>query len=270
MIKEQFNSLVDEIRYGEFLSTGFPSLDKEFWGGGISAGKLIVLMGRAKVGKTYLLTNWIYRLLILGQKVMFFSLEMSAGDILARLLQILANDKMDNILVNLKYNPEIYEKLLIDYNIDSKLKILDKRGTDLKEIINVIEKEKKNYDFFMLDHILRIKTYADKDRHTLDTILKTFSDTVTRSNIRMIVASQVVRGHGDGSTMPPVDSGKGSGSIEEDCDALIGMCRPEIASDCPTELKHKVQIMVEANRFGKMYKLITLPYDEESSIISDE
>lgn len=270
MIQKQFNDLVSEIKYGEFLSTGFSSLDKEFWGQGISAGKLIVIMGRAKVGKTYLLTNWIYRLLILGQKVMFFSLEMSAGDILARLLQILADDTMDNILINLKYNPEIYSKLLDDYNINSKLRILDKRGTDLKEIINIIEKEKKNYDFFMLDHILRIKTYSEKDRHTVDAILKTFSDTVQRNKIRMIIASQVVRGHGDGSMMPPVDSGKGSGSIEEDCDALIGMCRPGIASDCPKELKNKVQIMIVANRFGKMHKLITLPYDKESSIISDK
>jgi len=270
MIKEQFNSLVDEIKYGEFLSTGFPELDKQFWGGGVSAGKLIVLMGRAKVGKTYLLTNWIYRLLILGQKIMFFSLEMSAGDILARLLQILANDKMDNILVNLKYNPGIYSKLLQDFNVNEKLKILDKRGTNLKEIIDTIEREKNNCDFFMLDHILRIKTRSEKDRHTIDTILKTLSDTVLRTNTRMILASQVTRGHGDGSTMPAADTGKGSGSIEEDCDVLIGMCRPEIAPDCPTELRHKIQLMVLANRFGKMYKLITLPYDEESSIISDE
>ena len=270
MIQKQFKELVAEIQYGHFLSTGFPALDREFWGGGISAGKLIVLMGRAKVGKTYLLTNWIYRLLILGQKIMFFSLEMSAGDILARLLQILSEDKMDNIITNLKYNPSIYERLIQKYNLNNNLEIIDNRGTDLKTVINRIEKEKDNYDFFMLDHILRIKTYSIKDRHTVDTILKTLSDTVTRENIRMILASQVVRGSGDGSMIPAADTGKSSGSIEEDCDALIGMCRPEINPACPEKLKNKVQIMVTANRFGKMYKLITLPYDEHTSIISDE
>ena len=61
-----------------------------------------------------------------------------------------------------------------------------------------------------------------------------------------------------------------SSSIEEDADALIGICRPGIAPDCPENLKDKIQLMVLANRFGKMYHNITLPYDKETSIISDD
>ncbi len=87
LVIETFNTLQELAKnHAKFLGvrTGFDDLDELF--GGLRGGDLVILAARPSVGKTALALNIASRAAQLGNAVAFFSLEMSAQQLIQRVL----------------------------------------------------------------------------------------------------------------------------------------------------------------------------------------
>ena len=87
LVFETFNTLQElSANKNHFVGvrTGFLDLDKLF--GGLRGGDLVILAARPSVGKTALALNIASRAAVLGTSVAFFSLEMSASQLVQRII----------------------------------------------------------------------------------------------------------------------------------------------------------------------------------------
>ena len=86
-LKDQLNALIDDLERRtplESFCLGVPSLDRAFRGG-IFRGEMLVIGAETSGGKSILLQQAALQAALAGKKVVFFSLEMPAKEILRRM-----------------------------------------------------------------------------------------------------------------------------------------------------------------------------------------
>jgi replicative DNA helicase len=87
-LPEFVNTLENSVDTIQGLSTSLPSLDNLIYG--LENGNMYVLAGRPSTGKTQLALQIMIEAALRGKKSLFFSLEMSKNEVLARILSYLS------------------------------------------------------------------------------------------------------------------------------------------------------------------------------------
>jgi KaiC/GvpD/RAD55 family RecA-like ATPase len=275
-IQHIVNRLKDEYRDPKktILSTEFKCLDSYLHGNGLARRRLVSFMARPKVGKSYFFTNWIYRLVKAKRSCLFFNMEMPESDVFIRILQLLGKLKFEDVMFRMKepafskwcentlrgftHNGELLQ-------IDSKSKGVKGKFT-LEYIEGVIRKTCSNTDFYFIDHHLKIHVPYTNTYEKVTRIMQTLSDIVDEYDTRIILAVMVVREKGDPSRIPLPDTGKGSGSVEEDSDLIIGIGAPGSRS----VEQDVIHLKITGNRYGSKSPEVTLPYNPDTSEIFNE
>lgn len=128
-------------------------------------GEVTLLSGYTGQGKSEIVTHMALHAISQGTKAMIASLEMSAGQIHARIARQ-ATGCIDP-------TREYYERINLFY--DDKIKIFDTRGVaDIKKILEGgrLLNQASGYDFFVFDNLMMLDSKADDYNKQLENVQK--------------------------------------------------------------------------------------------------
>lgn len=235
-------------------STGFGKLDEII--DGLRDGHLWIIGGYTNLGKTYAALNILTNLLKDGKRTVFYSLEMTRVDILARILGILTENNGNAIAKGGVDKDRVAEALAIVQK--SQLGIF-KDKSDIGQIILSIHEEcaRKKPALIVIDFLQLVQCKEAKSEYeaTTKAILE-LQKAAQRHNVPIIVLSQVSNESaraGDQQVM----GFKGSGGIAAAADLAIELVSGE---ESVTELRTKmnegtpvkIKWHIKKNRHGRV------------------
>lgn len=225
----------------KIIGTGFPELD-ELLGSGLIAATLSTLGARPSTGKTTLAIN-IAIFIALTQRVLFISLEMSAGMIYDRIVADKANIKYNDCMQHradfetVRGVVESYQNLTIEDSI-----------SNIEDIVSLIHETKP--DFVIIDYIQIVtsKSLFTDNRQRIDYISRLLKQTAKQTGAHILSLSQITRAGKDRPTMSDL---KESGGLEQDSDYIMLLYR-EYVNDKSAQIKPEATTLtLDKNKFGR-------------------
>jgi replicative DNA helicase len=274
--------------------TGYADIDSLL--GGLQPSDLLILGGRPGSGKTSLGVNIAYHAahafrqdtvageeVPRGAPVLFFSLEMAAQQLAARILSDRTEVEMWKIR-NGKFTDTEWEKFVLTMQDLTTLPLYidDTGGISIAQIAARARrlKREKNIGVVMIDHLQLIEPSRRGENRVqeLTEITKGLKVLAKELNVPFLVLSQLSRGVDSRDDKRPVLSDlRESGSIEQDADVVMFLFREEyyLKSREPEpgspehakwlakmeQVHRRAEVLVEKHRHGATNK-IDLYFDE--------
>jgi replicative DNA helicase len=283
------------------LVTGFADIDSLL--GGLQPSDLLILAGRPGMGKTSLATNIAFHTcraymedmqsgaeVPRGAPVLFFSLEMAAQQLSARILSEQTEIEMWKIR-NGRFSENEWEKFVLAMQDLSNLPfyIDDSGGISIAQIAaraRRMQREKK-IGCIMIDHIQLVAGSGRTENRVqeITEISKALKVLAKDLNVPVIALSQLSRGVDARDDKRPVLSDlRESGSIEQDADVVMFVYREEYylksREPDPGSAEHakwldkcerahrRAEVLVEKHRHGATNK-IELFFDDRYTRFSN-
>ena len=211
--------------------TGFSKLDEILKG--MSAGNLIILAARPKVGKTAFALTIATNVAMSGKTVAFYSMEMENPEIYERLLsktaQIPMNTLIDRRFQDKKRPKSIRnEELSIIEKVTTNLKTLPLKINDKPNIpVNEIRAQCrmiKNLGLIVVDYLQLMKSTKKHDNRNQEVgaISRELKILSAELGVPILCLSQLNRTNDEEKRPSPCDL-RDSGEIEQNCSKLILM-----------------------------------------------
>jgi replicative DNA helicase len=247
---------------GDSLVTGIPSgftdLDKML--NGLNPANLIIIAGRPSMGKTAFAVNIMENVAYKSKKaVAIFSLEMTAEELLHRMICSLAEVESDRIRTGSLDGNE-YQRIVEAVNTMKEHNIIidDQPGLKITDLRARARRLKELYDIKLLviDYMQLLSGantyYNPENRQSEISEISRMLKTLARElGIPIICGSQLSRkveeraGH-----RPMLSDLRESGSIEQDADIVMLMFRAEYYN--PQHKPGHAEIIIAKNRHGKV------------------
>jgi replicative DNA helicase len=250
-LRKNFNSIstivmdtlkeIQEQRESKEDLTGIPSgfRDLDAITGGWQKTDLIILAARPAVGKTAFALNLVMNAAMNKTKptaVAFFSLEMSSGQLVKRMLSAVTE--------------VLLEKITKGNLADHEIVQLQQRMTKLSEAeifiddqaaLNIFElrakcrrlKQRHNLGFIVIDYLQLMTASIDKGgnrEQEISKISRELKALAKELSVPIIALSQLNRSvetRGGGSKVPQLSDLRESGAIEQDADMVMFLFRPD-------------------------------------------
>jgi replicative DNA helicase len=266
------------------VTSGFSDID--FLLGGLQPSDLLILAGRPGMGKTALGTNMAFHAareylrdleanaeFPKGAPVLFFSLEMAAQQLSARILSQEAQIEMGQIR-NGRFNDSEWEKFVLTMQDLSSLPLYidDTGGISIAQIAARSRrmKREKNIGLIIIDYLQLIEPSrrAENRVQEITEVTKGLKNLAKELNVPVLALSQLSRGVDARDDKRPVLSDlRESGSIEQDADVVMFVYREAyyLKSRKPDEgdtaefvkwqekmdrIENLAEVMVEKHRHG--------------------
>ena len=211
--------------------TGFPKLDEILKG--MSAGNLIILAARPKVGKTAFALTIATNVAMSGKTVAFYSMEMENLEIYERLLSKTAQIPM-NTLIDRRFqdkkrpqsirNEELLRIKKVTINLKTlPLKINDKPNISVNEI-RAQCRMIKNLGLIVVDYLQLMKSTKKHDNRNQEVgaISRELKILSAELGVPILCLSQLNRTNNE-EKRPSLCDLRDSGEIEQNCSKLILM-----------------------------------------------
>ena len=283
------------------VSSGFTDIDSLL--GGLQPSDLIIVAGRPGMGKTSLATNIAFHAaryytqdkeagveVSKGAPVLFFSLEMAAQQLSARILSEQSEIEMWKIR-NGKFSEAEWEKFVLTMQDLSTLPLYidDTGGISVAQIAARARrlKREKNIGMVIIDHLQLVASSrrAENRVQEITEISKGLKVLAKELNVPVVALSQLSRGVDSRDDKRPVLSDlRESGSIEQDADVVMFVYREEyyLKSREPEpgspehgkwmekmeRVHRRAELLVEKHRHGATNK-IDLFFDDRFTRFSD-
>ena len=230
---QKYIKFLDDPGESKLLSTGYADLDKSL-GGGIDECELVVICGRPGSLKTTCSVNILENVAIYQKKrVVMFSLEMSATQLIRRIVASVCNiDRSRAKLGTLE--AEEFQSLAMKMPIISNAEfyICDKTGlstANIRSMLKKIELQKGPVDLVCIDHLALVRgSKGLKEYESFTEITKEILNITKDLKTRTILLSQLNRECEKRENKRPIMSDlRGSGSIEQDAHIIWGIYRDE-------------------------------------------
>ena len=211
--------------------TGFKKLDEILKG--MSAGNLVILAARPKVGKTAFALSIAENVARNGKTVAFFSLEMEAKEIYERLLSKRAYIPM-NTLIDKRFNDKKRPQKIrsdeinkIAETVDKIYKLPIKINDNSACTVNDIRLEcrmLKDLGLIVIDYLQLMRSTKKHENRNLEIgeISRELKILASELGVPILCLSQLNRTSDEYKRPSPCDL-RDSGSIEQDCSKLIMM-----------------------------------------------
>jgi replicative DNA helicase len=221
----------------EAVKTGYPSLDDRV---AFGAGHLVVVGGRASVGKTTFINNVMANMMLAGKRVVFFSLEMKRVEIVQNLTAIvgavsyegmsrvdLSSEEWDRVA---QAGRELYRSSCVIYE-DGQLTIDE---IELKLI--AAERKLGGVDAVFIDHMHIIRGDSKKTmRENMVQITAKLKAMAKTYKVPVVCLAQMNRDADKRNDKRPIMSDlKESGSIEQDADTVLFVYRDSLYASTNT------------------------------------
>lgn len=253
-LRDVFNELEQGQSPGYL--TGLADLDKLT--GGLARKDLIIIAGRASMGKTWLsiyLANYVamtYKL-----PVVFFSAEMSKNQLTKRFLAMHSGIDSARLMQNKIYKNE-YEMLMKGLEVLRELPIiiddtpaLTLTGARMRSVLRRIKAERGTIGLVVMDYIQKLGDRAAGNRaQVIGKFSGAFKDMAKEFDCPFIALAQINRGvEGQSNKRPLMSDIKDSGDIEQDMDLGLLLYRDEYYNP-DTKEQGILEINVAKNRNG--------------------
>lgn len=234
------------------LGTGIKKLDEAVCG--MKPGQLIVVAGRAKMGKTTFAMGLARHVGIReNKKVLIVSLEMSKTQLMDRILAAEGTIPLSSLkdgTATSKFGFELTAASAMAMR--SGLRISDRPGLTISRVRAMARRQKRMHglDLLMIDH-LGLLDCEDPRMNTLQKVSEITRQAKLMANelqIPVILLSQLNRALEQRPNKRPIASDlRDSGSIEQDADIVMFVYRDEVY-DANTEYKGVAEIILGIGR----------------------
>lgn len=249
-----------EFRYNNKGSyTGVPSgyYDLDALLAGFQKSDLIILAARPSMGKTAFALNIAQNIGIINKTpVLIFSLEMSANQLMTRILCSEAEIDAQRARTG-DLSASDWEKIadVLNKLHESPILIDDSSGVTLSDIRAKARRIKTKYPdlgLVIIDYLQLIEDKVTMDRNqAISTISRGLKSLARELNVPIIALSQLSRKVEDRTDKRPMLSDlRESGAIEQDADVVMFVHREEYYDKENPELKNKAQILIAKQRNG--------------------
>ena len=229
--------------------------------GGLKEGELTVLAARTSIGKTSIALHMALqaaKLLKKQEYVCFFSLEMSANQLINRMISIEVNETINNIikkqdteLLHQGINQIVFLNILVDNSGNMDLNILKKK------ISSICRKYKMKCIYVDYLQLLRGSKVTENRTLEVTEISRTLKNIAKDFNVPIVALSQISRKVEDRQNKrPQLADLRESGSIEQDADLVLLLYRENYYK---ADSNNDLEINVAKNRSGSTGK-VTVPY----------
>jgi replicative DNA helicase len=236
------------------IPSGFKDIDELT--AGFQKGNFIILGGRPGSGKTSFVSNVVENICKHGEKVLFFSLEMSAEELMNRLIsgvgridsgRIRSGDfasKINNWNLEIDDNP--YQTIL-----------------DIRASARRHKRSEKGLGLIVVDYLqlMRVHTKTNSREQDVSTISREFKLLAKELGIPIIVLAQINRGvESRENKRPRCSDLRESGSLEQDADMVMftyreseycDECKKKKA-DCGKGHYNTGEIIIDKQRGGRV------------------
>lgn len=158
-LEEYYNSLCTRAKPNMTYwdTTGFPSLDQYITKMNDCGGKLITICARPSIGKSAFTVSVIRNMLVRDNRILFFSLQMSAKDLINRLVASISQVSLYNVGNGRLSNSEFYRvEKAIEYLWTRDLYIVDIRSISVQALRAIIlataKIEMESLECILIDH----------------------------------------------------------------------------------------------------------------------
>ena len=246
------------------LPSGFTDLDRAT--GGWQKSNLIILAARPGMGKTAFVLSMARDMAVERRKpIAFFSLEMSAADLIMRLVSAetgIRNDKLRKADLSDREWGELVEKLTA--LTDAPLIIDDTAGLSIFELRAKCRRLKQQYNIecVVIDYLQLMSGNNDargNREQEISNISRSLKNLSKELNIPVIALSQLnrsVESRNVKSKRPQLSDLRESGAIEQDADLVLFIYRPEyyglptFDDDENTSSAGRAELIIAKNRNG--------------------
>lgn len=225
------------------LSTGFAELDYTI--NGLQKKDMVIIAGRPSMGKTALAMNIVEHVALeLGKPVGVFSLEMSAQQLMQRMICRKARVNLQKVTKGLLADrdfPAITSA--VSKLCDTKIFIDDSSNMDIQTLSARARRMKAehNIQILVIDYLqlLRARGFKPNERQQEVTFIsKSIKDLAKSLGIPVVIVAQLNRNpEGRSGGKPRLSDLRESGSLEQDADIVGLLHRPEIYAE-DVEEKH--------------------------------
>ncbi len=253
-LRDVFNELEQGQSPGYL--TGLADLDRLT--GGLARKDLIIIAGRASMGKTWFsiyLANYVT--LNYQVPVIFFSAEMSKNQLTKRFLAMHSGIDSARLIRNQIYRNE-YEMLVKGLGVLRELPIIiddtpamTLTGAKMRSVLRRIKAERGTIGLVVMDYIQKLGDRAAGNRaQVIGKFSGAFKDMAKEFDCPFIALAQINRGvEGQLNKRPLMSDIKDSGDIEQDMDLGILLYRDEYYNP-ETKEQGILEINVAKNRNG--------------------
>jgi len=287
------------------VTSGFTDIDQLL--GGLQPSDLLILAGRPGMGKTALGTNMAFHAarayiqdmeagaeIPRGSPVLFFSLEMAAQQLSARILAEQTEIEMWKIR-NGRFSESEWEKFILTMQALSTLPLFidDTGGISIAQIAARARrmKREKKIGLIIIDYLQLVEPSRRQENRVqeITEVTKGLKTLAKELNVPILALSQLSRGVDSRDDKRPILSDlRESGSIEQDADVVMFVYREEYylksREPDPSSAEHakwlekcerahrRAEVLVEKHRHGATNK-IDLYFDDRftrfSNLVTD-
>lgn len=217
--------------------------------GGIFPGQFIIVAARPGTGKTIFCENVASYAAMNGKKVLFASAEMSAQEIVNRVVTRRTGIKMVNRVTPFSNDEKMEIFKAMEYIATTPLTIYE--FSKVGELQSLIKEGRTKYDLVVVDYLQRLSPMkAGKSQYDLVTFVANELTTLAKeSKIPFLVAAQFNRVAD--KNQPQMSDLRESGQIEQNADLIISLWRN--GDEYEDEDKKKVKLDVLKNRNGPVF-----------------
>ncbi len=260
-IKQVLSDYYDRIEYltrhqGEVIGipTGFADIDGLL--GGLQRSDMIILAARPSVGKTSLALSMAHNAALkFGQRVAFFSLEMSSEQVVQRLISAETGIDSQTLRQGKIAGDEWarFMKATSDLS-ETHLYIDDTPGISALELRTKARRLQAEFgiDLLMIDYLqlMRGDTRSENRVQEISSISRSIKALARELNVPIVALSQLSRGVEARTDKRPILSDlRESGALEQDADVVIFIYRDELYNE-NTERKNIADVIVAKHRNG--------------------
>jgi replicative DNA helicase len=231
------NSYIQKIKDGNPLigvSCGYSKIDSII--DGLRPGHLWIMGGYTSMGKTFASLNIVANLIKQGKRVVYYSIEMTAADIVSRIIGIMTEQNGKKLIKG--YGDQTKAEAAIQELVKSNLSIhTTKSGLSEIKFSMLEENMTQPVDMFCVDYMQLVQVKGMTEYAATTACAIEFQQMAKQLKVPTMLLSQVSN---DGAKMGSdvVMSFKGSGAIAAAADLAIEIT---VGEDDTTEWKAKLQ-----------------------------
>lgn len=248
---ELANALAEDISEGRLdrVSTPFPTLNYMLYGG-LGGGNLTILAARPSVGKTTIALQMAQKAAKDGKKATFYSLEMTAKELVQRLIVgtglVSTYDIVSRNVDWEKYEGAVAMAVSPNLRINDKAKSLDEICTRI-----MLDAQTGLCDIAFVDYLGLIRFFDRRMTlaQAIGEITARLKTVAKECGIPIVLLCQLNRESAKEGRSPQLTDLRDSGAIEQDGDIIIMLERPRDETGATEE--GKIDMWVRKNRNGK-------------------
>jgi replicative DNA helicase len=236
------------------VSTGILPLDRML-DGGFHKGNMIVVAGRASMGKTSVCLSFARKAAIAGTPVLYIAMEQSADELTRKLLlsftsataeEISGNRLTDKQKEEIAMGKEVIKRMPLYFYCQDSL-----TAAKISTIVRRYRIEHQ-IDMVVVDLLGTVRPTSDAPRFVqIGEVSRALKAIAVREQIPLLAATQINREAAKSeSKAPHLHNLSDSGSIEQDADVVLMVHRPHYYDASNNNYRGIGQFLVRKNRMG--------------------